>query len=101
MNFKKDITLDGAKEKLKEITDKMKEIKRINKLSRRVGNKSALVRLFRKYHNQKFTLNKVKWEKGKMVFGDSQIFFDSMLKSAWLKGFIVASLKDVKGDKSE
>ncbi len=96
MRLGKDLTIEGAKVYLKGITDRMKEIKRKNKISRRVGNRSALVRLFKKYHNQKFTLNKVKWEKGKMVFGDSQIFFKLMIESAWLKGFIVSELKERK-----
>lgn len=92
MKYTKSMTLSVAKEELKAVSDRIKEIKRKNKFGSRKSNLNSLVLLFKKYHNGRFTMNKVRYIKGKKVFGDSQELLNLMLRDAWLKGYIVNAI---------
>lgn len=99
--FWRDLDLEKAKIRLKEICDGMKEIKKKNKISRRTSKNITLRKLFKKYHGQKFTMNKVMYHKGRPAYGDAQIFFQSMIEESFLTGFIVASRKGTQKEKNK
>lgn len=89
---KKKMTLEEAKIELKNVCNKMKEIKKKNKIGKRTPNMNCLHKLFIKYHKGKFINRKVYYKNHQRVYSDPVLFLQLMLRRKWLFGFITSEI---------
>ena len=85
--------LEQAKISLKEITNRKKELKKKNNITNRRSDVHTVKDLFKKYHDGRFTVNKVLRKNGKKILGDAGEYFILTQHSVWIKGYIFAKMQ--------